>query len=54
MTEIRADIPDRLKDEVADRADYADTRVSDVVRNALQIYLELENPEEIINESDSE
>lgn len=54
MAQISVETTDETKDALKDRADYPDRLLSDVVREALQVYLELDNPEELIDESDSE
>ena len=53
MAKISAKIPDEIEDGLIERTDYPKTRKSDVIREAFELYLAIENPKEVINESKS-
>lgn len=54
MTTIQIELEDEAVTELAHRADQTGSELPGMVRAAVELYLQLENPEEVINESDSE
>lgn len=53
MNEIDMEIGSETMAEITHRAERSDIDPSDVVRAAVELYLQLENPEEVICEPDS-
>lgn len=54
MYEISAAVEDETLAEIERRVVTTDQEIDDVVRDALEVYLQLENPAEVIDESDAE
>lgn len=54
MTKMETEFEEETATRLDHRAELSGSEVSDVVRDAVEVYLQLENPEELINESDSE
>lgn len=52
MVGISADVPEELKRRLDDQVSYPEQTRSDLIRDALRLYVELENPQEMIPDRD--